>query len=341
MTDEFAPALGAAQATRLAEQLATPTKYSSLVLSPTCRLGDFDSHAVDCPFVFRHESGFLMTYVGFDGIGYRTGLASSSDLLSWKREGLILDRGPEGSVTRYNAALTWILRDNGLFDEGRLRALKGLYVGTYHAYPRPGYESGPAVIGLCTSKDLRRWEVSEPCLFPQHGSAWETGGLYKSCLVEHDGVYYLFYNAKTDENPWIEQIGIAMSTDLVTWRRHEGNPVLRVGDDGAFDERFVSEPCVLRVGDVWALFYFGLSGDGVARDSVAFSMDLVHWSKSDAILLDIGPEGSIDSRYAHKPSLISHDGRLFHFYCAVAPRKTIPDEHIATAETRGIAVAYS
>jgi hypothetical protein len=49
------------------------------------------------------------------------------------------------------------------------------------------------------------------------------------------------------------------------------------------------------------------------------------------ILIDTGPPGSVDETYAHKPSLIYHDGALYHFYCAVSGKN--PNE------VRGISVA--
>ncbi|OQB42720.1 MAG: Glycosyl hydrolases family 43 [Candidatus Latescibacteria bacterium ADurb.Bin168] len=326
----------------LAKNVQTPFKHGSLILAPSFRPGDFDNHGVDCPFVFRHEDRFLMTYIGFDGHGYRTGLAWSDDLFVWHKEGMILDRGIAGSVTQHNAALTWILRDNELFGTGRLRQIDGRYVGTYHAYPALGYENGPAVIGICSSTNLRDWEVSDPCLIPTEGEEWERGGLYKSCLIEFQKRYYLFYNAKTAGVSWIEQTGVAISDDLVRWERFQGNPILRTGAECAFDERFASDPCVLRVGDAWAMFYFGLSRDGHARDSVAFSRDLLHWEKSGSILVDVGPPGAVDSRYAHKPSLFWDSNRLFHFYCAVSPRsEQAAVGTVHTNETRGISVAFS
>ena len=134
----------------LRARLRTPHKLNRLALGPSLRDGLFDSHAVDCPFPFGYEGGHYMTYIGWDGIGYRTGLACSDDLLEWRRV------------------------------DGRL-------VGTYHAYPRPGYESGPAVIGLCYADDLYggdlgagglgAWELGEPVLRPDPSCAWEAGGL--------------------------------------------------------------------------------------------------------------------------------------------------------------------
>jgi len=65
------------------DRLRTPKKHGRLVLAPSYRQGAFDSHAVDCPLPFRHAGHFRMTYIGWDGTGYQTGLASSDDLLTW------------------------------------------------------------------------------------------------------------------------------------------------------------------------------------------------------------------------------------------------------------------
>ena len=325
---------------KLLMAVGTPNKRPKHVLLPSYKPGSFDSHAVDCPFVFRHDNNFCMTYVGWDGIGYQTGWATSSDLFTWQKQGLLFGRGGKGSITEFNAALTCILRDNALSGPGTLRRVDGRFVGTYHAYPKPGYESGPAVIGLCFSEDLLHWEVAKPVLTPDSSCPWEAGGLYKSWLLEFAGVYHLFYNAKNKtEGSWIEQTGFATSRDLVSWTRFPGNPVLCVGAHGAFDDYFASDPVVLRHEEIWALFYFGLCSDGHARESVAFSEDLHTWTKSGRILVDVGPDGSIDSRYAHKPGIISNGNRLHHFYCAVAPAKQGTTGEIACDSIRGIAVA--
>lgn len=117
--------------------------------------------------------------------------------------------------------------------------------------------------------------------------------------------------------------------------------MLKIGPAGSFDDRFASDPVVLKHQDAWLMFYFGLSSDGHARDSVAFSEDLIQWRKSNEILIDVGPDGSIDSRYAHKPGIIAKDGRLYHFYCAVSPVRDKRRGEIDNDEGRGIALALS
>ena len=308
----------AAPAPSIPDDLRTPYKYPKLVVTASGKRGAFDEKSVDCPFVFRHNGSFYMTYVGFDGEGYQTGWATSSDLIRWKPQGVLIGRDPRSAITRYNVALTWILRENDVFSPGALKRVRGEFLGVYHAYPKPGYEEGPAIIGLAWSPDLKRWRLDPPCLKPDNGGEWERGGLYKACLLEDGGTYYLFYNAKTAGKRWKEQTGFASSRDLKTWRRFDGNPVIRNGGPGSPDEIFASDPCVLRYRDRWALFYYGLAANGVARDLIAFAPKLESAAASAGVVIDVGPKGAIDSRYAHKPSVIAHEGALYHFYCAVS-----------------------
>ncbi|WP_083671916.1 family 43 glycosylhydrolase [Sphingomonas montana] len=311
----------------------TPYKYPRLVLAASGTKGRFDERSVDCPFVFSANGRFYMSYVGWDGTGYQTGLAESRDLLNWTRTALILPRDPASPVTRFNIASASILRENGLTSPGRLIKVDGRYVCAWHAYPSAGYEEGPAVIGLAWSDDLIHWRREDPCLYPADGAAWERGGLYKPYLVKHGDTYLMYYNAKTTGTPWHEQTGVAISRDLKNWTRHPGNPILKNGPAGSWDDRFASDPVVVEHDGRWAMFYFGLSSDRKARDLLAIGPTPLEFDKVPEILVDTGRPGSVDDTYAHKPTVIYHDGALYHFYCAVAGK--YPNE------TRGIALARS
>ena len=52
-------------------------------------------------------------------------------------------------------------------------------------------------------------------------------------------------------------IGIAVSADLVCWRKHPGNPVFIPGRGGQFDSLSVASPVPLWVDDSWQIFYAG------------------------------------------------------------------------------------
>jgi predicted GH43/DUF377 family glycosyl hydrolase len=324
------------------EQIApfrTSYKYGRLVMTASNEPDAFDGKTVDDPFVFYHEGKFKMLYTGFDGKGYQTGLASSTDMVNWQRVACVAHRDPTSKYTRYNVALNGIVRENDLASLGRLRKVHGRYLGAWHAYPNEGLEEGAAVIGLAWSDDLLHWELTDPILFPADGAPWEHGGLYRPNLVEQDGVFYLYYNAKTDPLPkaqgggWHEQSGVATSHDLKTWRRYEGNPVLANGDPSSWDSRFASNPFVVRDKHLWGMYYFGLDSRGKARELLALGPDPYHFNKVNEIMVDTGAAGTVDETYAHKPCVIFHDGALYHFYCAVSGKWP--------HEVRGISVARS
>src|ERR1700743_2424027 len=116
----------------IAQQLApgtvasyrTPYKYGKVVLGPAEDKSAFDSHSVDDPFVFYHDGAFKMLYIGFDGTGYQTGLATSPDLVHWERVACVAKRDPNSKWTKYNVALACLVRESGLTSQGKLKKVR-------------------------------------------------------------------------------------------------------------------------------------------------------------------------------------------------------------------------
>ena len=108
----------------------TPRKHDRLVVSPSYRKGAFDSHAVDCPFLFSHEGRYGMTYVGWDGTGYPKGLKKENIPLGARIvavadafEAMVNKRAYRSPTIGYKAMKS-ILSDNGRhFDPQILLAL--------------------------------------------------------------------------------------------------------------------------------------------------------------------------------------------------------------------------
>ena len=150
---------------------ATPYKYPQLLLRGTGKQGDFDQRSVDDPIVFRAHGRFYMLYIGFDGVGYQTGLATSTDLVAWSRVALVGPRDSSSKYTKFNLAISSILRDKHLRGSGEAIRVNGQYLAAWNAYPSAGYEEGAAVIGLARSTDLLRWTLTEPILKPEEGAA--------------------------------------------------------------------------------------------------------------------------------------------------------------------------
>ncbi|MDR0555186.1 MAG: hypothetical protein LBG76_10385 [Treponema sp.] len=324
----------------LLKTYAAPYKYGKAVLEGSGVKGAFDERAVDCPFLFRHGGKFFMHHIGFDGSGYRSALAVSDDLLHWKHHGMVLKpSGDTGKWDGLNIAGSWLLRDIDLYGSYELIKFQGKYWMIYHSYPGKGYENGPAEMGLAWTEDenLLDWHRLEDPVYSWRGGAdWEKGGLYRASFFRHGDLFYMFYNAKNTAS--CEQTGVATSKDLIHWERYGGNPVLKVTPD-TWKSRFVSDPCIVRDGDLWLNFFFGYDG-GHAQDGIACSKDLFHWEAAEKPLLPSGVEGEIDSTHAHKASIITVGKRIYHFYCACRPRRE-DDRADNGGEYRCIGVASS
>ncbi|CAE7603486.1 unnamed protein product [Symbiodinium pilosum] len=122
------------------------------------------------------------------------------------------------------------------------------------------------------------------------------------------------------------QIGLAVSEDGLTWRRH-GEPVLSPGAPGDFDETFVAWPRVLppwetrNVGiEGWYMSYHTASfKEGIQWSAgAAFSDDGVSWTKVAGPVLEGGDDGAWDEKgVGVRHPVVGPDGRLVMVYEAV------------------------
>lgn len=307
--------IDAATMKRVYETVKTPFKYG-IVLR-----GSADEK-IDCPNVFRHGDAWFMMYIAFDGRGYETRLARSTNLLDWKPLGAILTRN-SGAWDNEQAAAGVALIQTDWDGDWTLGRHNGRYWLSYLGGTKPGYETPPLSVGLAWTDDPSRpkeWArlAENPVLTPSQPDArmFEKDTLFKSNIIadpeKRTGYpFVMFYNAR-QQGAGVERIGIAGSHDLVDWKRVGGSHVLSHGD-----QRGISgDPQLVRMDDLWVMFYFGAFWRPGAFDTFAVSRDLVHWTKWDGPDL-IAPSEPWDREYAHKPWVIKHEGVVYHFYCAV------------------------
>lgn len=333
------------------QKYLTPYKCSEPVLAASGTKGAFDEQSVDIPFVFAHNNQFYMLYTGYDGKGYQSALATSSDLVHWEPKGVIMARGEEDSDRwdKVGAAATWMIKESdNLYDTPRLKKIDGKYWLVYHSYPSVGYEAGPAEIGLawCEDEELMDWHrLDAPVFSWKDGADWEKGGLYKACIITVGDTYYMFYNAKDTQRRWIEQTGVAFSKDLLHWERCEKNPIVPITPAPYWNSRFLSDPYIVKDGDLWVNFFFGYDGKVFkhAMEGLALSDNLIDWEKVEEPILTNGEQGAIDEGHAHKASIFYHkeSDTLYHFYCATRPSRDGDRAVIYGCEFRSIAVAAS
>ena len=327
------------------EDYLTPYKYGKPILAPSGAEGSFDRFGVDNMRICRHNGKFYCFYIGFDGNGYRTAMAVSTDLLHWEKKGIVLDAGSGRPWDNSGRAISSLLCDIDLYGNRELIRYQGKYWMFYHAYPGVGYEVGAAANGLAwtTDEELLEWHCEpEPVFEKGKPGEWDGGGLYSTWIVPHDGKFLLYYNGKEKLDwPWHEQVGIAFSDSLGGWKRYAENPVLRVTPNH-WDSIFSCGQHVLYDSrkDQWVMFYCGFD-EKHARDGVALSGDMLHWEKCPLPVISEGKPGELDEIHAHKPCVIYHDVALWHFYCAVRPPVAEEEKRRFGGEYRRLTAARS
>ena len=166
----------------------------------------YDDHWVEDMMVVKHNGTFTMFAEGKNDIAQ---LLTSKDGVKWKRIGPLdirhkngrpISKGPRGTPTAF-------------FENG-----------TWHLF----YERYDKGVWLATSKDLKVWRnvQDEPVMIPGPGRydklmiAWNQ-------IVKYKGKYYaLYHGTGSTTKPRLWTTNIAVSTDLLHWKKYAGNPLL-------------------------------------------------------------------------------------------------------------------
>jgi predicted GH43/DUF377 family glycosyl hydrolase len=309
---------------RIYEEVKTPYKYG-LVLT-----GANTDKMTDCPTIIRSGGKWYMYYFVFDGRGYETWIAESNNLLDW----ITTDR-----VLSFSDTEDWDSNQKGGYialpntewgGDYALRQYDDKYWMSYLGGSTKGYEKGLLSIGIAyTDSDPTQpheWQRSDkPVLasVDEDTSWWDNIKIYKNSIIRDPDLqtgypFLMYYNAKGDtisKTDGAERIGLAVSNDMIHWKRWGTQPLLEHGPKGITGDAYLQ-----KIDDVWVMFYFGAfwenRPDGKAWNSFACSYNLVNWTDWTGEDL-ITPTEDYDARYAHKSCVVKWEGIVYHFYCAV------------------------
>ncbi len=178
---------------------------------------------------------------------------------------------------------TWYLARN---EQVHMFHLQRWAAGSHRSQPEEDF------LGHAVTDDLVRWRELPILLGPNEPGTLDDLHSWTGCAVEHEGQYYLYYTMRSSrDNGRSQRIGLALSDDLITWRRYPGNPVI-VPDDTFY--RGYANPMprnkvdcrdliVVRnpAGKGWTGFFATCITAEEESESnvigVAQSEDLVHW----------------------------------------------------------------
>lgn len=104
--------------------------------------------------------------------------------------------------------------------------------GTIHMfYLANPLDGGPRFVGHAVSKDLVNWKELSPALQTGSSGTWDDLLICTGSVIQHTGRYWMAYSAtsSTDSSlkePYrFQRAGMAVSEDLLTWKKLPENPV--------------------------------------------------------------------------------------------------------------------
>ena len=120
-------------------------------------------------------------------------------------------------------------------------------------------------ICYATSNDGMSWTKRSSAVL-QGALGWESGALYSPSVI-YDGTTYGMWYTGENGNGLLGQIGYATSKDGISWARDPNNPILPLGQSGAWDAGVVENECAVQYNGGFLLYY---DGSGTSKTSLSY-----------------------------------------------------------------------
>lgn len=189
------------------------------------------------------------------------------------------------------------------------------------------FDSTERDLGHAISQDFYNWTQLPPVL-PVRPDHWDNARIWAPDIHEIDGVYYMIYTGVTDvpgEYAFHQRIGLATSTDLMTWNRLD-DPVfacaqipwsfcdsLQYTGGELRDASVMPDP----QGSGWIMHYTAApaSSPGTYVAGTAYSAgDLAQWSSGPPLWITHSSWSG--SAKVESPHVFAHDGLYYLVYTA-------------------------
>jgi hypothetical protein len=183
-------------------------------------------------------------------------------------------------------------------------------------------------LGHAKSMNLHAW-VHLDSVMPVRPDSWDSDRIWAPHIVERDSVYYMFYTGITDSlftYAFHQRIGLAVSTDLMTWNRFD-EPVFDCSQvpwtlcdtlstaGGHFRDAYV-----MPLNGTWVMLYTTKPMSDPNRYVVGLATsdgDFHQWH--DGMALDVTSYSSTGRTLAESPHMFEHDSLWYLFFTTDGP----------------------
>ena len=170
----------------------------------------FDKKWTEDMFVAKNDKTYYMFAEGNNDIAH---LLTSSDGINWEEQGDLVIRKTNGDTIPgpYGTPTVWI-------EDGK-----------WYLF----YERNDLGIWLATSDDKITWtNVQDEEVLKMGPEKYDEGAVATNQIVKFNNRYYMYYHGSTNPN-WADPnenakwtSNVAMSTDLIHWKKYPGNPLV-------------------------------------------------------------------------------------------------------------------
>ena len=173
----------------------------------------------------------------------------------------------------------------------------------------------PIQIGYAVSNDGVFWsETVNPILMVGPAGSFDSANLKRMSVVHDPAGYKMWYTGVNTAG--YHQIGLATSQDGESWTKYDHNPVIATGQEGTWFESHAHGPAVLKIGNIYHMWFVGRNSVGVVGIGYAYSLSGINWIQhEDNPIMMSDPESPWESDGVSLPEVIQlTNGSFLMFY---------------------------
>lgn len=234
------------------------------------------------PYV-REEDGIFKMYVSF------------------RNEGTIVKCESKNGI-KWNDPVTVLCGSGKNNWENQVNRPCVVHIGNIYYMWYTGQDDLHSMIGLATSEDGETYQkyCENPVLIPTE--KYEQQSVMNPCVIwdEKDKLFKMWYSAGQKYEP--DVLCYAESKDGIRWNKYKNNPVFKPGKE-EYDKAKIGGCEVLKINNIYTMFYIGYQNIDNARICEAESEDGIVWKRKNINPILSPSRGKWDAHAVYKPTV--------------------------------------